>query len=74
MLIEKAVSKLSENNIAVSKWTKDRLEGLGVPGEKIAFIPNGIDLKRISEIEPNWEKFSVGPENKLMILFLQAGL
>ncbi len=56
LLVEKAVSKLSENNIAVSGWTKDRLEGFGVPGENITVIPNGIDLKRIYGIEPNWEK------------------
>lgn len=64
LLVEKAVSKLSENNIAVSKWTKGRLEGLGVPGEKIAVIPNGIDLNRISGIEPNWGKFPFVSENK----------
>ncbi|HPS89509.1 MAG TPA: glycosyltransferase family 4 protein [Methanosarcina vacuolata] len=64
LLVEKAVSKLSENNIAVSKWTKNRLERLGVPGEKIAVISNGIDLKRISGIESNWGELPVGPENK----------
>lgn len=63
-LVEKAVSKLSENNIAVSSWTKDRLELLGVPGEKIKVIPNGIDLKKISGIGPDWGKFPVGLESK----------
>jgi glycosyltransferase involved in cell wall biosynthesis len=58
-LVEKAVSKLSGNNIAVSSWTKDRLETLGVPREKITVIPNGIDLKRISGIEPDMKKTSV---------------
>lgn len=64
-LVEKAVSKLSENNIAVSSWTKDRLEGLGVPGKGIAVIPNGIDLKKISEIETEGGKFPVGLESKI---------
>jgi glycosyltransferase involved in cell wall biosynthesis len=63
-LVEKAVSRLSENNIAVSSWTKDRLELLGVPGEKITVIPNGIDLEKISGIEPDWGKFPVGLESK----------
>jgi glycosyltransferase involved in cell wall biosynthesis len=51
-VIEKAVSKISEKNIAVSDWTKKRLESLGVPEKNITIIPNGIDLKRISQIEP----------------------
>ena len=51
-VIEKVVSKLSPNNIAVSDWTKKRLEVLGVPGNTIAVISNGVDLKKISEIEP----------------------
>jgi glycosyltransferase involved in cell wall biosynthesis len=50
--IEKAVSKLSEKNIAVSGWTKRRLEALRIPEEKIKVIPNGIDLEKISKIEP----------------------
>ncbi len=64
-LVEKAVSRLSENNIAVSSWTKDRLEGLGVPGKRITVIPNGIDLKKISEIETEGGKSPVGLENKI---------
>ena len=50
-LVEKAVSKISGNNIAVSGWTKNKLKALGIPEEKITVIPNGIDLKRISGIE-----------------------
>jgi glycosyltransferase involved in cell wall biosynthesis len=59
-IVEKAVSKISEKNIAVSDWTKKRLESLGVPEENITVVPNGIDLKRISEIEPECGKNSVG--------------
>ena len=63
-LVEKMTSKLSENNIAVSGWTKDRLEALGVPREKITVIPNGIDLKRVSKIEPEGGKVHSGFESK----------
>ena len=50
-VIEKYVSKISDKNIAVSDWTKKRLETLWVPEEKITVIPNGIDLEMIKEIE-----------------------
>jgi len=63
--IEKVVSKISGNNIAVSDWTKKRLEALGTPEEKITVIPNGIDLKRISEIEPEGSWASAGMETKI---------
>ncbi|WP_370574681.1 glycosyltransferase family 4 protein [Methanomethylovorans sp.] len=65
ILIEKAVSKISGNNIAVSKWTKKRLEALGVPEGKITVIPNGIDLKEISKIEAEVGNPSAGLEGKL---------
>jgi glycosyltransferase involved in cell wall biosynthesis len=57
--IERAVSKISKKNIAVSHWTKKRLESLGVPEKNITVIPNGIDLKRISQIEPERSLTSV---------------
>jgi glycosyltransferase involved in cell wall biosynthesis len=64
-VIEKAVSKISDNNIAVSDWTKKRLEALGVPEEKIGVILNGIDLKKISGIEPEGGMASFGLEGKI---------
>ncbi len=64
-MVEKAVAKISRNNIAVSVWTKKRLEALGVPGEEIAVVPNGIDLKRISEIEPEGGWTFADPERKI---------
>ncbi len=64
-MVEKAVAKISDNNIAVSDWTKKRLEALGVPGEEIAVVPNGIDLKRISEIEPEGGWTFADPGRKL---------
>lgn len=62
-VIENAVSKISEKNIAVSDWTKKRLESLGVPEKNITIIPNGIDLERISEIEPEGGPTSVDGRN-----------
>jgi glycosyltransferase involved in cell wall biosynthesis len=64
-VIEKAVSKISDKNIAVSDWTKKRLETLGVPEEKITVIPNGIDLKWISEIESEGGLTSTGLDGKI---------
>lgn len=72
--IEKIVSKISGNNIAVSGWTKERLEALGVPEEQIEVIPNGIDLKRISEIEPEGGRVSAGLESKIYDIFFAGRL
>lgn len=63
--VEKAVSKISEKNIAVSDWTKKRLETLGVPEDKITVIPNGIDLKKIIEIEPEGGRAFSGLDRKI---------
>lgn len=51
-LIENIVSKLGKS-IAVSQMTKKNLESLGLKDKDISIIPNGIDLKRISDIIPN---------------------
>jgi glycosyltransferase involved in cell wall biosynthesis len=64
-VIEKAVSKISDNNIAVSDWTKKRLEALGTPENNIMVIPNGIDFKRISGIEPEGGLNSAGLDEKI---------
>jgi glycosyltransferase involved in cell wall biosynthesis len=73
-VIEKAVSKISGRDIAVSDWTKKRLETLGVPGEKITVIPNGIDIKRISEIEPEGGLTSPGLEGKIFDIIFAGRL
>jgi glycosyltransferase involved in cell wall biosynthesis len=64
-LVEKAVSKFSQKNIAVSTWTKKRLEALEVSEEKITVVPNGIDLERISKIEPEGSRTSSGLDRKV---------
>lgn len=62
--IEKRVSKISANNIAVSDSTKKRLQALGTPERKITVIPNGIDVNGIFEIEPAGGWSSTGVEKK----------
>lgn len=51
-VVETAVAKISKNNIVVSEWTKNRLEALLGTAREITILPNGIDLKLISEIKP----------------------
>ncbi|WP_440945405.1 glycosyltransferase family 4 protein [Methanosarcina sp. T3] len=64
-LIEKAVATISKNNIAVSGWTKDRLETLKGTDSKITVLPNGVDLKLISEIKPAGQGSSNTPAGKI---------
>lgn len=58
LVIETAVAKISKNNIAVSEWTKDRLVTFVGTNRKIAVLPNGIDLKLISEIKPAGQDYA----------------
>ena len=53
--IESAVSKLSNENIAVSEMTKRELELMGVEGVKV--VPNGIDFERIERVKA-WDTAS----------------
>jgi len=46
--IEKLTSKLTRNNVSVSKLTQRRLQSLGVRSE---FIPNGIDFEKICRVK-----------------------
>jgi glycosyltransferase involved in cell wall biosynthesis len=52
LVIETAVAKISKHDIAVSEWTKDRLKNFMGKEREIAVLPNGVDLKLISGIEP----------------------
>ncbi|AKB33556.1 hypothetical protein MSSIH_2866 [Methanosarcina siciliae HI350] len=65
LLIEKTVARISKNDIAVSEWTKDRLEALKGTNSKIAVLPNGVDLKLISEIKPAGKGASEAPGGKI---------
>ncbi|WMW24385.1 glycosyltransferase family 4 protein [Methanolobus sediminis] len=51
-IIERIVSRISSNVIAVSEMTKKNLESLGLDGQKIAIVSNGIDLDRILASPP----------------------
>ncbi|VVB96467.1 Trehalose synthase [uncultured archaeon] len=52
-LVEYLTSRLTAGSIAVSAMTKNNLESLGVGGENIHILPNGIDLERITRAEPS---------------------
>jgi len=56
--IENVASKLGKS-IAVSKTTKKNLESLGLKDEDIYIIPNGIDLKRVSDVTPNIDRCDI---------------
>ncbi|WP_410509102.1 glycosyltransferase family 4 protein [Methanosarcina hadiensis] len=65
LAVETAVAKISKDNIAVSEWTRNRLEALTGKGKKIAVLPNGIDLKLISEIKPAFQNYTENEEGKI---------
>lgn len=65
LAIEITVAKISKNNIAVSEWTKKRLEALVVKDREIAVLPNGVDLKLISEIKPAGQDLSGNQISKI---------
>jgi glycosyltransferase involved in cell wall biosynthesis len=58
--------------IALSNVEAEQYKCVGVPGEKIAIIPNGIDLSEYAELPPKGsfkKKFNI-PENRKIILYL----
>ena len=58
--------------IALSEAEADQYRSMGVPEEKIAIIPNGIDLSEYAELPPKGafkKKFNI-PEDKKIILYL----
>lgn len=65
LAIEITVAKISKNSIAVSDWTKKRLETFVGTGRKIAVLPNGVDLKLISEIKPAGKDYSGSQGGKI---------
>ncbi len=58
-IIEKAVTKLPDKHISVSKRTMEDLSTLGVNNEKIRVVQNGIDFKAIQKIPPNKDECDV---------------
>ena len=58
--------------IALSRMEAEQYGGMGVPEEKIAIIPNGIDLTKYSDLPPKGrfkKKFLIN-ENEKMVLYL----
>ena len=58
--------------IALSRMEAEQFRGMGVPEEKIAVIPNGIDLSEYADLPPKGsfkKKFNI-PEGKKIILYL----
>jgi glycosyltransferase involved in cell wall biosynthesis len=52
-LVERIVSKLTRNNVAVSRWTKRKMEAIGINSNHIHVILNGVDLEQINSIKPS---------------------
>lgn len=56
--IENIASK-SGKSIAVSQMTKTNLQSLGLKDKDVYIIPNGIDLKRVSDVTPNIDRCDI---------------
>lgn len=58
--VEKFISHLTGNNIAVSEKTKDdMIKSLEIKKDEVAVIPNGIDLEVIGIVKPASEEFDL---------------
>jgi glycosyltransferase involved in cell wall biosynthesis len=58
--------------IALTRVEAEQYRRMGVPEEKIAIIPNGIDLSEYAELPPKGvfkKKFNI-PEDRKIILYL----
>lgn len=58
-IVERMVSKISSDNIAVSEWTKNKLISIGIKSQEIYVVPNGIDLEKITTIKPSDKKYDI---------------
>ncbi len=62
---------IADRVVAISKSLKDHLITLGVPEEKIYFVPNGVDVKKFSPQSPNLKiQKKLDLEDKLVIGFI----
>lgn len=55
-MVERATAHLTQNNVVVSNSTKEYLKNLGLNGESIEIIPNGIDIQNIRNVNPSNDK------------------
>lgn len=52
VLLEKLLKRVTDNHVAVSEFTKDRLINfLGILDENITIIPDGINFKKLSRVK-----------------------
>jgi len=58
-LVERLVLVLSSNVVAVSNMTKKDLQSLGLDGNRICIVPNGVDQEMISTVAPSDEDCDV---------------
>ena len=68
---EKVIEKISKI-VTLSRMEADQYRRMGVPEEKIAIIPNGIDLSEYAKLPPKGcfkKKFGI-PEDRKIILYL----
>jgi glycosyltransferase involved in cell wall biosynthesis len=71
-LVSSKIVKNASKIIALSSFEAEQYKRMGVPEEKIAIIPNGIDLSEYAELPPKGsfkKKFNI-PEDKKIILYL----
>jgi glycosyltransferase involved in cell wall biosynthesis len=55
--VERAASRLTDKNVAVSERTRKDLEGLGISGVQV--VPNGIDFERIEQVKASSRRSDV---------------
>lgn len=63
--------RTADRVVAISKSLKEHLIALGIPDEKIYFVPNGVDVKKFSPQNPDSElqrKYNL--EGKMVIGFI----
>jgi glycosyltransferase involved in cell wall biosynthesis len=58
-LLEKLLTQIAPNIIAITKKGKAQLVQLGVKEAKVTFIPNGIDFEKILNAEPREKEFDL---------------
>jgi glycosyltransferase involved in cell wall biosynthesis len=71
-LVSSKIVKNASKIIVLSSFEANQYKHIGISEEKIAIIPNGIDLSEYAELPPKGtfkKKFNI-PENKKIILYL----
>ena len=58
-ILEKLLTRIAPNIIAITQKGKDQLHQLGVEETKVAFIPNGIDFEKIQNAKPQEKEFDL---------------